>query len=137
MLLTFDQMRVTHGNMLSLPSLCFRDIMNRSDSDSALSQNEARDLYKPRLLSSGLHPLQSLSSSLGELRGGALVGLASSCSTRSLWVPSDTPDGQGSSGDGRARRSPAEGNVCEDSDPSGSRTRKAFNKIFKKKHGRL
>lgn len=141
--------------------------MNRSDSDSALSlsQNEARDLYssKPRLLSSRLHPLQSLSSrvsggglekcsSLGELSGSAVDGLASSCSTRSLWVPSDNTDGQvafsssassSSSGNGRgtavqfpARRSPTEGNVCEDSDPSGSRRRKAFNKIFKKKHGR-
>lgn len=126
--------------------------MNRSDSDSALPQNEARHLFgsKPRLLSSGLHPLQSLSSrvggglekssSLGELRGGALVGLASSCSTRSLWVPSDT-DGQvafssssSSSGNVPARRSPTEGNVCEDSGPSSSRRRKAFNKIFKKKH---
>lgn len=143
--------------------------MNRSDSDSALplSQNEARELYssKPRLLSSRLHPLQSLSSrvsggglekssSLGELRGSAVDGLASSssCSTRSLWVPSDNTDGQvafsssassSSSGNGRgtavqfpARGSPTEGNVCEDSDPSGSRRRKAFNKIFKKKHGR-
>lgn len=150
-------------------SLFFRDIMSRSDSDSALplSQNEARDLYssKPRLQSgSRLHPLQSLSSrvsgggglekssSLGELRGSAIDGLASSCSTRSLWLTSDNADAQvafsssassSSSGNGRgtavqfpARRSPTEDNLCEDSNPSGSRRRKAFNKIFKKKQGR-
>ncbi|XP_056909387.1 stromal interaction molecule 1-like isoform X2 [Takifugu flavidus] len=146
-----------------------RDIMSRSDSDSALplSQNEARDLYssKPRLQSgSRLHPLQSLSSrvsgggglekssSLGELRGSAIDGLASSCSTRSLWLTSDNTDAQvafsssassSSSGNGRgtvvqfpARRSPTEDNLFEDSDPSSSRRRKAFNKIFKKKQGR-
>lgn len=141
--------------------------MSRSDSDSALplSQNEARDLYssKPRLQSgSRLHPLQSLSSrvsgglekssSLGELRGSAIDGLASSSSTRSLWLTSDNADAQvvfsssassSSSGNGRgtavqfpARGSPTEDNQCEDSDPSGSRRRKVFNKIFKKKQGR-
>lgn len=149
-------------------SLSFRDVMNRSDSDSALplSQNESRNVYssKPFLVSPRLHPLQSLSSrvsgggglekssSLGELRGSAMDGLTSSCSTRSLWVTSDNTESQvafssstssSSSGNGRgtgvqlpARRSPTEDNVCEDSDASGSRRRKAFNKIFKKKHGR-
>lgn len=147
-------------------SLSFRDIMNRSDSDSALpvSQNESQNLYssKPLLLSARLHPLQSpssrvsgggleKSSSLGELRGSAIDGLTSSCSTRSLWVTSDNTDSQvafssstssTSSGNGRgtgvqlpARRSPTEDAVC-DSDASSSRRRKAFNKIFKKKHGR-
>lgn len=148
--------------------LSFREIMNRSDSDSALplSQNESRNLYssKPFLLSSGLHPLQSLSSrtsgggglekssSLGELRGSAMDGLSSSCLSRSLWVTSDNTESQvafssstssSSSGNGRgtmaqlsARRSPAKNNVGEDSDASISRRRKAFNKIFKKKHGR-
>lgn len=155
-----------------LVSLSFRDIMNRSDSDSALplTQNESRSLYssKPFLLSSRLHPLQSLSSrlggggggggglekssSLGELRGGAMDGLISSCSTRSLWVTSDHTDSpaafssstsSSSSGNGRgtgvqlpARRSPTQDNVCEDSDAPSSRRRNAFNKIFKKKHGR-
>lgn len=85
-----------------------RDIMSRSDSDSALplSYSESRGLYssKPFLLSSRLHPLQSAgsgiggvgggglekSSSLGELRGGSSASvLASSCSTRSLCVTSD------------------------------------------------
>lgn len=141
--------------------------MNRSDSDSALplSQNELRNLSssKPFLLSSRLHPLKSLSSrvsggglekssSLGELRGSAIDGLTSSCSTRSLWVTSDNTESQvafssstssSCSGNGRgtgvqlpARRSPTEDNACEDSDASSSRRRKAFNKIFKKKHGR-
>lgn len=150
--------------------LSFRDIMNRSGSDSALplSQSEARIPFppKPFLLSSRLHPLQSVSSkasgggggglekssSLGELRASALDGLASSCSTRSLWLTSDNTDGpaafssstsSSSSGNGRgtgvqlaARRSPTQDNACEDSDASSSRRRKAFNKIFKKKHGR-
>lgn len=120
---------------------------------------------KPHLQSgSRLHPLQSLSSrvsgegglekssSLGELRGSAIDRFASSCSTRSLWLTSDNTDAQvafsssassSSSGNSRgtavqfpARRSPTEDNLCEDSDPSGSRRRKAFNKIFKKKQGR-
>lgn len=136
-----------------LLSLSFRDIMNRSDSDSALplTLNESPSLYgsKPFLLPSRLHPLQTLSSSLGELRGGAMDGLTTSCSTRSLWVTSDPTDSpvafssstsSSSSGNGRgtgvqppARRSPTQDNVCEDSDASGSRRRKAFNKIFKKK----
>ncbi|XP_054481184.1 stromal interaction molecule 1b [Anoplopoma fimbria] len=92
------------------PALTFssqRDIMNRSDSDSALpvSHGESRGVYgsKPFLLPPRLHPLQGQgsgvggaggglekSSSLGELRGspGAAV-LTSSSSTRSLCVTSD------------------------------------------------
>ncbi|XP_069565770.1 stromal interaction molecule 1b isoform X5 [Brachyistius frenatus] len=86
-----------------------RDIMNRSDSDSALplSHGESRGLYssKPYPLSSRPHPLQAggsglgggggggggleKSSSLGELRGSSAAVLASSCSTRSLCVTSD------------------------------------------------
>lgn len=148
-------------------SLSFSDIMNRSDSDSALplSQSESRGQYstKPFLLSSRLHPLQGQgswvgggglekSSSLGELRGSSATGFASSYSTRSLCVTSDTADSQAtfsssasssSSGNGRgvgvqlqARRGPAEEDVNEESEPSSSRRRKAFNKIFRKKHGR-
>ncbi|XP_041807697.1 stromal interaction molecule 1-like isoform X6 [Chelmon rostratus] len=149
------------------PALTFssqRDIMNRSDSDSALplSQGESRSLYgsKPFLLSSRLHPLQAQgsgvggslekSSSLGELRGSAAAGLASSCSTRSLCITSDAADSplafsssasSSSSGNGRgtsvpARRSPVEEDGGEESEPSSSRRRNAFNKIFKKKQGR-
>ncbi|XP_059207621.1 stromal interaction molecule 1-like isoform X2 [Centropristis striata] len=99
------------------PSLAFssqRDIMNRSDSDSALplSHGDSRGLYgsKPFLLSSRLHPLQGQgsgiggaaagggsvglekSSSLGELRGNPATVLAPSSSTRSLCITSDTTD---------------------------------------------
>ncbi|XP_035522625.1 uncharacterized protein LOC118331665 [Morone saxatilis] len=156
------------------PALAFssqRDIMNRSDSDSALplSHSESQGLYgsKPFLHSSRLHPLQGQgsglgggavgglekSSSLGELRGNpATTALASSCSTRSLCITSDTADGplvfsssasSSSSGSGRGmavqhptRRSPVEQDGGEESESSGSRRRNAFNKIFKKKQGR-
>ncbi|XP_029304351.1 stromal interaction molecule 1b isoform X2 [Cottoperca gobio] len=94
------------------PTLAFssqRDIMNCSDSDSALpvSHSESRGLYgsKPFLLSSRLQPQQGQgsgdgagggglekSSSLGELRGSpATTVLASSCSARSLCITSDAP----------------------------------------------
>lgn len=88
-------------------SLSLRDIMNRSDSDSALplSHDESRGLNssKPFFLSSRLHPLKDQgpwvgggglekSSSLGELRGNSAHVLASSCSTRSLCVTSDAID---------------------------------------------
>ncbi|XP_044077264.1 stromal interaction molecule 1-like isoform X4 [Siniperca chuatsi] len=150
------------------PALTFssqRDIMNRSDSDSALplSPDESRGLYgsKPFLVSSRLHPLQGQgsgaggagglekSSSLGELRGSAAATLAPSCSTRSLCVTSDATDAppvfsySASSGSGRgpglqlpARRSPAEEDGGEESESSSGRRRNAFNKIFKKKQGR-
>ncbi|XP_060911828.1 stromal interaction molecule 1-like isoform X2 [Labrus mixtus] len=142
-----------------------RDILNRSDSDSALplSHEESRCLYssKPFLLSSRLHPLQGQgsgggglekSSSLGELRGGSAAALASSCSTRSLCVTSNTTNSpaifpssasSSSSGSGRGtglplptRRSPVEEDMGEESESSSSRRRNAFNKIFKKKQGR-
>ncbi|XP_030294009.1 stromal interaction molecule 1-like isoform X3 [Sparus aurata] len=101
------------------PGLAFssqRDIMNRSDSDSALplSHSESRSLYgsKAFLLSSRLHPLQGQgsglgggggggggggcglekSSSLGELRGNSAAVLGSACSTRSLCITSDAID---------------------------------------------
>ncbi|XP_031696098.1 stromal interaction molecule 1-like, partial [Anarrhichthys ocellatus] len=90
----------------------FGDIMNRSDSDSALplSHGESRGSHgsKPFLLSSRLHPLQGQgsgvgggglekSSSLGELRGSPRGGftanapatLAASSSTHSLFIRSD------------------------------------------------
>lgn len=93
-------------SLLSLSlSLPLRDMMNRSDSDSALplAHGETQGHYssKPFLLSSRLHPLQGhrswvgggggleKSSSLGELRGSSAAVLAASCSTRSLCVPSD------------------------------------------------
>ncbi|XP_075958207.1 stromal interaction molecule 1b isoform X1 [Anarhichas minor] len=97
------------------PALTFssqRDVMNRSDSDSALplSHGESRGSHgsKPYLLSSRLHPLQGQgsgvgggglekSSSLGELRGSPRGGftanapttLAASSSTHSLFIRSD------------------------------------------------
>ncbi|KAM3601789.1 uncharacterized protein V6R79_018977 [Siganus canaliculatus] len=156
-----------------------RDIMNRSDSDSALplSHGESRSLYgsKPFLLSSRLHPLQApgcgpvgaaggvgggvggggleKSSSLVELRGSpaTATALAASCSTRSLCTTSTAVDGplgfsssaSSSSSSGRgmgvqlpARRSPVEEDGGEESEPTSSRRRNAFNKIFKKKQGR-
>ncbi|XP_020488959.1 stromal interaction molecule 1 isoform X2 [Labrus bergylta] len=143
-----------------------RDILNRSDSDSALplSHEESRCLYsskQPFLLSSRLHPLHGQgsgggglekSSSLGELRGGSAAALASSCSTRSLCVTSNTTNSpaifpssasSSSSGSGRGaglplptRRSPVEEDMGEESESSSSRRRNAFNKIFKKKQGR-
>lgn len=131
------------------PALTFssqRDIMNRSDSDSALphSHSESRGLYstKPLLLSSRLQPLQGQGSgagggglekcsSLGELRGNPGAFLASSCSTRSLCITSDAVDGPLSN-----RRSPMEEDGGDESESTGSRRRNAFNKIFKKKQGR-
>lgn len=92
-------------------SLVFRDIMNRSDSDSALplSHSESRSLYDSRqyLLSSKLQQQHAVgfeleggaggglekSSSLGELRGGSGAILSSACSTRSLCVTSESTDG--------------------------------------------
>lgn len=127
-------------------SLSLRDIMNRSDSDSALphSHSESRGLYstKPLLLSSRLQPLQGQGSgagggglekcsSLGELRGNPGAFLASSCSTRSLCITSDAVDGPLSN-----RRSPMEEDGGDESESTGSRRRNAFNKIFKKKQGR-
>ncbi|XP_054873021.1 stromal interaction molecule 1-like isoform X2 [Amphiprion ocellaris] len=144
----------------------FGDIMNRSDSDSALplSQSESRGLYcsKPHLLPSRLHPLQAgsglsgggleKSSSLVELRGSPAAGLTASCSTRSLCITSDAVDrpaifsssaSSSSSGSARGaglqpptRRSPAEEDGAEEAESTGSRRRNAFNKIFKKKQGR-
>uniref|UniRef100_UPI0037E9C73B stromal interaction molecule 1-like isoform X2 n=1 Tax=Semicossyphus pulcher TaxID=241346 RepID=UPI0037E9C73B len=91
-----------------------RDIINRSDSDSALplSHEESRGLYssKPLLPSSRLHPLQGQgsgggggggmekSSSLGELRGSSAAVLSSSCSTRSLCIPPNNTNSQAISG---------------------------------------
>ncbi|XP_040906767.1 stromal interaction molecule 1-like isoform X2 [Toxotes jaculatrix] len=150
------------------PALTFssqRDIMNRSDSDSSLplSHGESRGLYssKPFLLPSRLQPLQGQgpglgggglekSSSLGELRGTSAAVLASSCSTRSLCITSNTADSifpssasSSSLGSGRGaghhiptRRSPVEEEGGEESESSSSRRRNAFNKIFKKKQGR-
>lgn len=131
------------------PALTFssqRDIMNRSDSDSALphSHSESRGLYstKPLLLSSRLQPLQGQGSgagggglekcsSLGELRGNPGAFLASSCSTRSLCITSDAVNGPLSN-----RRSPMEEDGGDESESTSSRRRNAFNKIFKKKQGR-
>ncbi|KAM9333446.1 stromal interaction molecule 1-like isoform 2-T2 [Pholidichthys leucotaenia] len=169
---TLMPLRPRMGN----PKLAFnsqRDIMNRSDSDSALplSHSESRSLYgsRPYLLSSRLHPLQDTgsrlggggsgglekSSSLGELRGLSPAVLASSCSTRSLCVTTDTinegagtfsssasSSSSGSGGQGAGlrasvRKSPADEDGGDDSgESSGSRRRNAFNKIFKKKQGR-
>ncbi|XP_047235835.1 stromal interaction molecule 1-like isoform X1 [Girardinichthys multiradiatus] len=148
------------------PELTFgsqRDIMSRSDSDSALplSLNKSRALYnsRPYLLDSRPLPLQGQgsthrvvgggglekSSSLGELRGNSSTVLTSSCSTRSLYVTSDTPDGSiifsssassSSSGSGQgAGVQPF--NMKKDrgeaQEPSASRRKKAFYTIFRKK----
>nr|XP_046265784.1 stromal interaction molecule 1-like isoform X2 [Scatophagus argus] len=148
------------------PTLTFssqRDIMNRSDSDSALPLSHTS---KPFLLSSRLQPLQGQgssvggggggglekSSSLGELRGSSAAVLASSCSTRSLCITSDVVDSplvfsssasSGSPGSSRGMgvqrpvsRSPVEEGEGEENESSGSRRRNAFSKIFKKKQGR-
>ncbi|XP_039893910.1 stromal interaction molecule 1-like isoform X2 [Simochromis diagramma] len=148
-----------------------RDIMNRSDSDSALPQSHSdprgQHSSKSFLLTSRLHPLQDpgsrlgmggggggleKSSSLGELRGISASVLASACSTRSLCITSDATDGtavfssstsSSSSGSARGaglqvptRKGGTEEDAGEDSESSGSRRRNAFNKLFKKKHGR-
>ncbi|KAM7397438.1 hypothetical protein PAMA_005636 [Pampus argenteus] len=150
------------------PALTFssqRDIMNHSDSSLPLSHGESRGFHssKPLLLSSRPHPLQGQasdvrggslekSSSLGELRGSPATLLASSGSTRSLFITSDAADSpvvflssasSGSPGASRgtglqlpASRSPAEEDGGEESESSGGRRRNAFNKIFKKKQGR-
>ncbi|KAK5858120.1 hypothetical protein PBY51_002287 [Eleginops maclovinus] len=114
-----------------------RDIMSRSDSDSALpiSHSESRGSYgsKPRPLSSRLQGHGSVaggagglekSSSLGELRGRLTPSsvLPFSCSTRSLCITSDPPTMVPDGG--------------EEGEASVSRRRNAFNKIFKKKTGR-
>ncbi|XP_075888186.1 stromal interaction molecule 1b isoform X2 [Nelusetta ayraudi] len=149
------------------PSLAFssqRDIMNRSDSDSALPHSDSRGQHsaKPFFLPSRLHPLQASrvaggalekSSSLGELRGSPATVMASSISTRSLCVTPDSVDSplvfsssassslsgscRGMGVQPSSRRSPAEEDGGgDDSESSGSRRRNAFNKIFKKKQGR-
>lgn len=145
------------------PGLTFgsqRDIMSRSDSDSALplSLNESPALHLCRLHLQDSRPrLQQgpssthrgggggleKSSSLGELRGNSSSALASSCSTRSLFVASDAADGaalfsssasSSSSGSGagvqpsNARRDRREGGEA-----SVSRRKKAFYTIFRKR----
>ncbi|XP_054610136.1 stromal interaction molecule 1-like isoform X2 [Dunckerocampus dactyliophorus] len=147
------------------PAMMFssqRDIMDRSDSDSALplSHGESRGMYgsKPFLLASKLHPLQGQtprfrgggglekSSSLGELRGTSAAFLSSSCSTRSLCITPDSTDGlilcsslPGSSSGGTGVHTPPRWSPVEEEDgreegeSSGGRRRNAFNKIFKKK----
>nr|XP_057942075.1 stromal interaction molecule 1-like isoform X1 [Doryrhamphus excisus] len=138
------------------------DIMDRSDSDSALplSHSESRSMYgsKPFLLPSRIHPLQGQtprfrgggglekSSSLGELRGTSAAFLSSSCSTRSLCITPDSTDGPilcsslpGSSSAGTGIQTPSRWSPVEEEDgrdegeSSGGRRRNAFNKIFKKK----
>nr|XP_057942076.1 stromal interaction molecule 1-like isoform X2 [Doryrhamphus excisus] len=147
------------------PAMMFnsqRDIMDRSDSDSALplSHSESRSMYgsKPFLLPSRIHPLQGQtprfrgggglekSSSLGELRGTSAAFLSSSCSTRSLCITPDSTDGPilcsslpGSSSAGTGIQTPSRWSPVEEEDgrdegeSSGGRRRNAFNKIFKKK----
>ncbi|XP_047463524.1 stromal interaction molecule 1-like isoform X2 [Mugil cephalus] len=122
-----------------------RDIMNRSDSDSALplSHSESRGVYssKPHPLPSRLHPLQGTgggglekSSSLGELRGISPSVLASASSTRSLCITSDAVNAFSSS---TSLASSGQGAGLQDGgEESSSRRRNAFNKIFKKKQGR-
>lgn len=140
------------------------DIMSRSDSDSALplSLSESPALQhcrlhlqdsRPRLLQgqSSTHRgggggggLEK-SSSLGELRGNSSSALASSCSTRSLFITSDAADGSGlfsssasssSSGSGHGagvQPSSTRRDRREAQDPSVSRRKKAFYTIFRKK----
>lgn len=152
---------VSHTNSHPLSS---RDIMNRSDSDSALPHGDSRGQHsaKPFFLPPRLHPLQASrltggalekSSSLGELRGSpAATVMASSISTRSLCITPDSVDTslllsssaspnlfsscRGMGVQPSPRRSPAEEDGGDDSESSGSRRRNAFNKIFKKKQGR-
>lgn len=145
------------------PGLTFgsqRDIMSRSDSDSALplSLNESPALHLCRLHLQDSRPrLQQgpssthrgggggleKSSSLGELRGNSSSALASSCSTRSLFVASDAADGaalfsssasSSSSGSGAGvQPSNARRDRREAGEASVSRRKKAFYTIFRKR----
>ncbi|RVE63355.1 hypothetical protein OJAV_G00135320 [Oryzias javanicus] len=103
-------LQATGGAVVSQRRRCrsrsFGDIMNRSDSDSALplahSESQGLSNSKPYLLSTKLHLLQGQgsslskgggglekSSSLGELRGSSPGTFSSSCSTRSLCIAPD------------------------------------------------
>ncbi|TDH05377.1 hypothetical protein EPR50_G00142960 [Perca flavescens] len=143
------------------PALTFsspRDIMSHSDSALPLAHSESRGSYssKPLLLPSRPLPQQGhmtrvggasagcleKSCSLGELRGSTTAAvLATGGSTRSLCttpLAGGSPDGP----DGRtphATHATAGGSPDareDESEPSGSRRRNAFNRIFKKKQGR-
>ncbi|XP_068436084.1 stromal interaction molecule 1-like isoform X2 [Clinocottus analis] len=137
------------------PALMFssqRDIMNRSDSESALplSHGESRGSYgsKPLLLSPRLRPSQfqglEKSSSLGELRAGlGAAGLAPSSSAHSLCVASAAEPPVITAAAPPvvtaailAGTSAADEDGGDESESSVSRRRNAFNKIFKKKQGR-
>lgn len=129
----------------------FRDIMNRSDSDSALplALNESRGPYNTRPLPLAFRPRPfpsngslEKSSSLGELRENVAV-LPSSCSMRSLLVATETGSGAGLPAGNR--KCPAEddnnsssssGATADEQDVSLTKRKNAFNKLFKKKQGR-
>ncbi|XP_015227276.1 PREDICTED: stromal interaction molecule 1-like [Cyprinodon variegatus] len=147
------------------PGLTFgsqRDVMTRSDSDStlplSLNESQALNNSRPYLLDSRPHPLKGgssahrlggggleKSSSLGELRGNSSTVLASSCSTRSLFITSEAPAGSimfsssassSSSGSGQGasiQLSAMKRDRGDSQEPSVSRRKKAFYTIFRRK----
>uniref|UniRef100_A0A3Q2G4F4 Stromal interaction molecule 1b n=1 Tax=Cyprinodon variegatus TaxID=28743 RepID=A0A3Q2G4F4_CYPVA len=138
------------------------DVMTRSDSDStlplSLNESQALNNSRPYLLDSRPHPLKGgssahrlggggleKSSSLGELRGNSSTVLASSCSTRSLFITSEAPAGSimfsssassSSSGSGQGasiQLSAMKRDRGDSQEPSVSRRKKAFYTIFRRK----
>ncbi|XP_019219220.1 stromal interaction molecule 1 isoform X2 [Oreochromis niloticus] len=134
--------------------LSHSDLRGQHSSKSFLLTSRLHPLQDPgsRLGTRGGGGGLEKSSSLGELRGISAAVLASACSTRSLCITSDATDGtavfssstsSSSSGSARGtglqvptRKGGVEEDAGEDGESSGSRRRNAFNKLFKKKHGR-
>ncbi|XP_035998565.1 stromal interaction molecule 1 [Fundulus heteroclitus] len=134
-----------------------RDLTSRCDSDATLplsaSESRAPQSFRPYFLDCRPHLLQGhsapyrlgggleKSSSLGELRGSSAATLASSCSTRSLCITSDTPDVSSSSASSSSSGSGQGAGVqpsnakdrAEAQEASVSRRKKAFYTIFKKR----
>lgn len=121
----------------------FRDIMNRSDSDSALplSLSESRSPYNSRHLPPSVRPslcagALAKSTSLGELRAHSAI-LPFSTSTRSLFVGAETgnrkcppPAKEDASGSTGAAADEKEVNA------SATTQRSALNRLFRRRQGR-
>lgn len=129
----------------------FRDILNRSDSDSALplSLSESRSPYGSRPLPVSVRPFLGAgelakSTSLGELRANAAI-LPSSTSTRSLFVAAETGAGLRT---GNRKCPPAAEEDTNSSSSSGATAdeqegntttttrRSALNRLFRRRQGR-
>lgn len=129
----------------------FRDIMNRSDSDSALplSLSESRSPYNSRPLPVSVRPFLGAgalakSTSLGELRVHSAI-LPSSTSTRSLFVTAETGAGLRT---GNRKCPPAAEEDNNSSSSSGATAdeqeantttttrRSALNRLFRRRQGR-